>query len=95
MDTENKIPRCCANCQCWDVSDEDEVHEYYDCAEGSCHRYPVSIKCIAGYDMNYNEVYDTHNSYKDVPIMTHPVTFAGDWCFEYIPSDTPRFIGDI
>lgn len=82
----NKVKRCCANCEYWDCYKEDEFDKFGEVSDGECHRYPCNTHCIE--EVNGNIVLET---FKATALMTHPITFAGDWCGEFKRTKNPRW----
>lgn len=73
---------CCMNCKYWD-SYELEKNPNSPClwADGSCHRYPANVTCVAGMTDAGSFIFE--ELYKGLPLLDHPVTFGDDWCGEF------------
>ena len=78
----------CANCRWWDVS-EKEFEKHNCLAEGWCHRYPPNVPCVSHINDAGITVLEEPNY--GIPLMSHPTTFAEDWCGEFSWADNIRW----
>ena len=86
------VLRYCGNCDYWYCYKENEFEKFGAIAQGECRKYPPSIPVI---EMNEDEVcftdlYVSLNNNGSL-LLTHPLTFAEDWCGEFKPMKNPRW----
>ena len=88
MGKKNKIEKHCANCKFWDCYNEDKFAKYGECTEGECHRYPPNT-------LNFNRVTELGimelETIRNTPLLSHPFTFAMEWCGEFKAMKNPRW----
>lgn len=85
---KNKTLKYCANCKYWECYDEKEFEKYGEGVEGECHRYPPNT-------INFTKVNGVVTMIpemtKNTPLLSHPFTFAAEWCGEFKPMKNPRW----
>lgn len=85
---KNKTPKHCANCKYWECYNEKEFEKFGECAEGECHRYPPNT-------INFERVNEmgimVPETVMNTPLLSHPFTFAMEWCGEFKAMKNPRW----
>lgn len=86
---KNNTPKHCSNCKYWECYNEKNFEKFGECTEGECHRYPPST-------INFERVNEmgimVPETIMNTPLLSHPFTFASEWCGEFKPMKNPRWI---
>lgn len=96
---------CCGNCKYWDCYCLTDNLEDIESSEGECHRYPPFVPNVSAPDpddyhktitqepvqVSHMEVELTYGT----PLLSHPFTFANEWCGEFKKMENIRFKNDI
>lgn len=76
--------RKCCDCCWWETEAE---LEFTELDEGECHRYPPNVPCI-------RKINDfgiaTPEVTKGSMITTYPITYAFEWCGEFLGKENTR-----
>lgn len=86
------VVKCCANCEYWELRGEDSVGINCD-SEGECHRYPPNVP---NFDVSGHENAKISDTWIEclygTPLMSHPFTYACEWCGEFACVKEPRLL---
>lgn len=86
------VLKCCANCKYWDCYEGKDKKCNYT-TDGECHRYPPNIPNFDNYGKDdYHVIELILDLVKGTPLVSHPITYAVDWCGEYKQMKNPRLI---
>ena len=91
----NNVSECCRNCKYWFCYSIEEEESYGWLAEGECHRYPPNVPVFDNEpDKNVPVEQLVLGLTKGTAFMSHPFTFADDWCGEFKCVDNPKWFED-